>query len=335
MKQTCVKTDRETPVKLSVIIPCYNEEATLSRCVDRVLEIRDASLSMEVIIVDDASQDNSLNIARDLAESHKEIIVEKHRSNKGNGAALRTGFKHATGDFVAVQDADLEYDPMELKTMLVPLRNNRADVVIGSRFLASSAHRVLYFWHSIGNRFLTLVSNLFTDLNLTDMECCYKVFRREIIQGIDLKENRFGFEPEVVAKVAQMRVRIYEIGITYSGRTYEDGKKIGARDGFRALYCILKYNAHNAPLPMQFLIFLFIGGVAAIFNLILFLSLYDTGIQASISAPIAFIVAAIVNYVLCVLILFKHQVSSNTMVNSRGRSPLNRLLGGRGNGAAR
>ncbi|WP_319523971.1 bifunctional glycosyltransferase family 2/GtrA family protein [uncultured Desulfosarcina sp.] len=308
MIQTCVKIDQGTPAKLSVIIPCYNEEATLRRCIKRVLEIQDALLSLEIIIVDDASRDNSLSIARDLAEPHKEIVVERHRVNRGKGAALRTGFKKATGDFVAVQDADLEYDPMELKTLLTPLLDNRADVVIGSRFLASGAHRVLYFWHSVGNRFLTLMSNMFTDLNLTDMESCYKVFRREIIQSIDLKENRFGFEPEVVAKVAQMRFRIYEIGISYSGRTYEEGKKIGARDGFRALYCILKYNAHKAPLPMQFLIYLFIGGVAAISNLFLFLSLYKTGIQASISAPIAFMVAAVVNYALCVLILFKHQV---------------------------
>ncbi|BBO91328.1 bifunctional glycosyltransferase family 2/GtrA family protein [Desulfosarcina ovata] len=297
------------PVKLSVIIPCYNEEATLRLCVDRVLEVKDDNLKIEIIIVDDASSDNSLLIARELAQRHeKEILVLKHKINKGKGAALKTGFQNATGDFVAIQDADLEYDPMDLKMLLLPLRDNRADVVIGSRFLSSGAHRVLYFWHSIGNRFLTLMSNMFTDLNLTDMESCYKVFKREIIQRIDLKENRFGFEPEVVAKVAQMRVRIFEIGISYSGRTYEEGKKIGVKDGFRALYCILKYNAHKAPLPMQFLIYLAIGGVAAMFNLFLFLSLYHAGIKVSLCAPVAFISAAIINYVLCIFILFKHQV---------------------------
>lgn len=304
---TQMKTAQETPVKLSIIIPCYDEEATLSLCVDRVLEIKDDTLWIEIIIVDDASRDNSLAIAKDLEKRHQEIIVLKHATNKGKGAALRTGFRQATGDFVAVQDADLEYNPMELKGLLVPLRNNQAEVVIGSRFLSSGAHRVLYFWHSIGNRFLTLLSNMFTDLNLTDMESCYKVFRRDIIQQVDLKENRFGFEPEIVAKVSQLRVRIFEIGISYSGRTYEEGKKIGVKDGIRALYCVLKYNAHKAPLPMQFLIYVFIGGVAALFNLVLFLAMFNAGIDASMAAPSAFASAAIVNYLLCVLILFKHQ----------------------------
>ncbi|WP_319410097.1 bifunctional glycosyltransferase family 2/GtrA family protein [uncultured Desulfosarcina sp.] len=302
-----MKISIETPAKLSVIVPCYDEEDTLSLCVDRVLEIVDDFLSIEIIIVDDASRDNSLTIANDLEKRHKQIVVLKHDTNKGKGAALRTGFQKATGDFVAVQDADLEYNPMELKKLLIPLRSNQADVVIGSRFLSSGAHRVLYFWHSIGNRFLTLLSNMFTDLNLTDMESCYKVFRRDIIQKVDLRENRFGFEPEIIAKVSQMRVRIFEIGISYSGRTYEEGKKIGVKDGIRALYCILKYNAHKAPLPMQFLIYLFIGSVAALFNLFLFLAILNAGVPTSISAPVAFASAAIVNYLLCVLILFKHQ----------------------------
>jgi dolichol-phosphate mannosyltransferase len=302
-----MKSVQSTSVTLSVIVPCYDEEATLSPCVDRILEIKNDRLSLEIIIVDDDSSDNSFTIAKQLEARHKEITVLKHDANKGKGAALRTGFQKATGDFVAVQDADLEYNPMELRDLLVPLVNNQADVVIGSRFLSSGAHRVLYFWHAVGNRFLTLLSNMFTDLNLTDMESCYKVFKREIIQRVELKENRFGFEPEIVAKVAQMRVRIFEIGISYSGRTYEEGKKIGVKDGIRALYCIIKYNAHKAPLPMQFLIYLFIGGSAALINLVLFLSMFKAGIAATISAPIAFFVAAIANYVLCVLILFKHQ----------------------------
>ncbi|WP_319405996.1 bifunctional glycosyltransferase family 2/GtrA family protein [uncultured Desulfosarcina sp.] len=302
-----MKAAKTPPIKLSIVVPCYDEEATLSRCVDRVLELQDDHLSIEIIIVDDASRDNSLGIARDLEKRFKEIVVFQHDKNMGKGAALRTGFKAATGDFVAIQDADLEYNPMELKNLLIPLKENQADVVIGSRFLSSGAHRVLYFWHSLGNRFLTLLSNMFTDLNLTDMESCYKVFRREIIQQVDLKENRFGFEPEIVAKVSQMRVRVFEIGISYSGRTYEEGKKIGVKDGIRALYCIMKYNAHKSPLPMQFLIYLLIGGTAALFNLIIFLGMYNTGIDASISAPVAFVAAAAINYLLCIFILFKHQ----------------------------
>ncbi|WP_155315496.1 bifunctional glycosyltransferase family 2/GtrA family protein [Desulfosarcina alkanivorans] len=302
-----MKNAPKTPATLSVIIPCFDEGETLSRCVNRVLEIEDETLSTEIIIVDDHSRDNSLAVARKLEKRHNGITVLKHDRNRGKGAALRTGFERATGDFVAIQDADLEYNPMELKKLLVPLIGNQADVVIGSRFLSSGAHRVLYYWHSIGNRFLTMLSNMFTDLNLTDMESCYKVFKREIIQRVDLKENRFGFEPEIVAKVAQMRVRIFEIGISYSGRTYEEGKKIGVRDGFRALYCILKYNAHKAPVPMQFLLYIFIGGFAALFNLALFLAMFHAGINATVSAPVAFSAAAIVNYILCVLILFKHQ----------------------------
>ncbi|PIE67009.1 MAG: glycosyl transferase [Deltaproteobacteria bacterium] len=306
-----MKQEQQLPVKLSIVIPCYDEEGTLVKCVDRVMAIQDDDLSIEIIIVDDASKDNSLKIAKALEKKHQEIIVCRHDVNQGKGAALRTGFKHATGDFVAIQDADLEYNPYEFKTLIQPLRTNRADVVIGSRFLSYGAHRVLYFWHSLGNRFLTLMSNMFTDLNLTDMESCYKIFKREVIQGIELKENRFGFEPEIVAKVAQQRLRIYELGISYSGRTYEEGKKIGVKDGFRALYCILKYNAHKAPLPMQFMIYLFIGGAAALFNLLSFLGLYHAGIEASISAPVAFIAAAVLNYVLCILILFKHQAKWN------------------------
>ena len=294
-------------IVLSVVIPCFDEAATLAKCVDRVIAIKDNELDLEIIIVDDASKDESLSIARSIEKQHPEVVVLTHTENRGKGAALKTGFKHATGDFVAVQDADLEYNPVELKQLIVPLANDQADVVIGSRFLPFGAHRVLYFWHSLGNRFLTLLSNMFTDLNLTDMESCYKIFKREIIQSIDLKENRFGFEPEIVAKVAQMRVRIFELGISYSGRTYEEGKKIGIKDGMRALYCILKYNAHKAPIPMQFMLYLMIGGTAALFNLFFFMLMYQAGIGTTISAPTAFIAAAILNYVLCVLLLFKHK----------------------------
>ncbi len=293
--------------KLSVVIPCYNEAHTLKRCVEGVLEIADANLELELIIVDDHSTDTSHAVAVELEQSHQEITVVRHEKNYGKGAALRTGFKMAGGDFAAVQDADLEYDPQELKRLIVPLIQGKADVVLGSRFLSAGTHRVLYFWHAVGNRFLTLLSNMFTDLNLTDMESCYKVFRTEVIQAIDIQENRFGFEPEIIAKIAQMRLRIYEMGISYYGRTYAEGKKIGARDGFRALYCILRYNAHRAPLPIQLLIYLNIGAAAALVNFLVFISLMGINVSTGLAAPIAFITAAIVNYMLCVLILFRHR----------------------------
>ena len=292
---------------LSVVIPCYNEEKTLESCVDKVMEIANDSLQLELIIINDASADNSLAIAHQLAEKYP-VKVLNHEVNQGKGAALRTGFKHATGDFVVVQDADLEYDPLEIPGLLKPLIDDKADVVLGSRFLSGGAHRVLYFWHSLGNKFLTMLSNMFTDLNLTDMETCYKVFKREVIQSIDIKENRFGFEPEIVAKVAQRRLRIFEMGISYFGRTYEEGKKIGWKDGFRALYCIFRYNAHKAPVPIQFLIYLFIGATAALVNLLIFLSIYRSGVAVEIAAPVAFVAAAIVNYLLSITILFRSKV---------------------------
>ena len=299
-------------LKLSVVIPCYNEERTLNKCVDKVLAISDDELSIEVIIVDDASTDRSLQIAKQLEKEHSEIVVMHHESNQGKGAALRSGFKQATGEFVAVQDADLEYNPLELKKLLVPLIEGDADVVLGSRFLSSGAHRVLYFWHSLGNKILTLLSNMFTDLNITDMEVCYKVFRREVIQSIEIKENRFGVEPEIVAKIAQMRLRIYEMGISYSGRTYEEGKKIGVRDGLRALYCIFHYNAHKAPVPMQLVIYFFIGIVAALTNFVIFLGFYNIGINVNIALLSAFFLAAFVNYLLCLSLLFRHKARWNS-----------------------
>ena len=301
-------------MKLSIVIPCYNEESTLYNCVTNVLRIADDNLSLEIIVVDDCSDDKSHLIALDLQKKHNEIITIRHDKNMGKGAALRTGFKHASGDFVAVQDADLEYDPQDLKSLLKFLVSGEADVVFGSRFRSSKAGRVLYFWHYLGNRFLTLLSNMFTDLNLTDMETCYKVFRRDVIQNIDLKEDRFGFEPEVVAKIAQMRLRIYEMGISYRGRTYEEGKKIGAKDGLRAFYCIFKYNAHRAPLPIQLLIYLFIGGAAAIVNLVSFLILLKLNNMVNVSAPLAFLLAATVNYILCISILFKHRAKWNSKI---------------------
>jgi glycosyltransferase involved in cell wall biosynthesis len=226
-------------MKLSIIIPCYNEKETIVKIVKR---IKDTDLAAsEIIVVDDASTDGT----RDVLEKDVNPLVDKiiyHGKNMGKGAALRTGFKEAGGDVVVVQDADLEYDPRFLPEMLKLIEDDIADVVFGSRFLGGTPHRVLYFWHYIGNKLLTLLSNMFTDINLSDMETCYKMFRSEIIKTIDIEENRFGFEPEITAKMARGNYRIYEIGISYYGRTYDEGKKIGWKDGFRAIYCILKYN---------------------------------------------------------------------------------------------
>ena len=294
--------------KLSIIIPCYNEEETLESCVDRVMQIQDPTLELELIIVNDASKDRSAEIAAQLQQKYNNITYLSHDVNQGKGAALRTGFQKATGDYVVVQDADLEYNPMEIKQLLQPLLDGKADVVYGSRFLSGRPHRVLYYWHSLGNKFLTWLSNMFTDLNLTDMETCYKVFKREVIQSVEIKENRFGFEPEITAKVAHMRCRIYEMGISYEGRTYEEGKKIGWRDGVRALYCIFKYNAHQAPLPIQMMIYLFIGGASALANLAFFLIMRSQGVDINYAAPIAFVLAAVVNYLLSTTILFRKNI---------------------------
>lgn len=230
--------------KLSVVIPCYNEEKTLENIVGRVLAADRCGLDIEIVIVDDGSKDQSTQVMRELAEKHPEIAIYFHEVNQGKGAALRTGFQKASGDIVMVQDADLEYSPNDYPKLLKPIIDGRADVVFGSRFKGGDETRVLYFWHSMGNKLLTLASNMFTDLNLTDMETCYKVFRREVIKGVEIVENRFGFEPEITAKVARQRPRsrIYEVGISYSGRTYEEGKKIGWKDGVRAFYCIVRYN---------------------------------------------------------------------------------------------
>lgn len=225
---------------LSVVMPAYNEEATIAEVVETVLA---QPMVTELIVVDDCSRDRTAEIVTALAERHGERVrFIRHPENRGKGAALRTAIAEATAEAVIIQDADLEYDPVEYRRLLRPIANGKADAVYGSRFLGSNGHRVLYFWHALGNRFITLCSNMFTNLNLTDIETCYKVFRRELIQSIPLREERFGIEPEITAKLARARARIYEVPISYHGRTYEEGKKIGWRDGFRALWCILKYN---------------------------------------------------------------------------------------------
>jgi glycosyltransferase involved in cell wall biosynthesis len=226
-------------MKLSVVIPCYNERETILKIVEAV---RNSPYdNKEIIIIDDCSTDGTKDLLRtEIAPLVAKILY--HDVNQGKGAALRTGIKAATGDIVIIQDADLEYDPNEYALLVEPIIQDKADVVFGSRFMGGRPHRVLYFWHSVGNGLLTLLSNMFTNLNITDMETCYKVFRREIIQGIEIEENRFGFEPEITAKLAKTGCRIYEVGISYYGRTYCEGKKIGWKDGIRALYCIVKYN---------------------------------------------------------------------------------------------
>lgn len=236
---------------LSIIMPVYNEARTLSDILERIRQVSLlGGLEKEIVIVNDCSTDSSADIIQQFIDDHPSLTIRYvvHAINRGKGAALRTGIREATGDLIIIQDADLEYDPEEYNALLRPVLQGRADVVYGSRFMGGHAHRVLFFWHSIGNKFLTFLCNLFSDLNLTDMETCYKLFRADLLKSIPLRENRFGFEPEVTIKVARIpRIRIYEVGISYYGRTYEEGKKINYQDGLRAIYCIIKYGIGYRP----------------------------------------------------------------------------------------
>jgi glycosyltransferase involved in cell wall biosynthesis len=232
----------KTAMKLTVIIPVFNEKKTIETVLQRVEAVQ-LHMDREIVLVDDCSTDGTREVIRRLKEERGEkLLCLFHERNQGKGAAIRSGFEKATGDILLIQDADMEYDPAEYPKLLAPILTGKADVVYGSRFVGSQPHRVLLFWHSVGNRLLTLLSNMLTNLNLTDMETCYKVFKKEVVAGLSLRENRFGFEPEITAKIAKLNCRIYEVGISYSGRTYAEGKKINWKDGFWAIWCILKYN---------------------------------------------------------------------------------------------
>lgn len=301
--------------KLSLIIPIYNEEKTLEKIVSKVLKLenddyfKNNDLSLEIILVDDFSYDSSYEIAKKLSETHENIKYYQNEKNLGKGASIKNGFLQATGDFIGIQDADDEYNPFDYIKLLKPLIEDKADVVYGSRYLKRNSRRVLYFWHTYMNKFLTFLTNMYTNLDITDMETCYKLFRKDVVEKIapKLKENRFGFEPEITIYVAQEKYRLYECAISYNPRTYEEGKKIKPKDGLRAIYCILHYGAHNAPVPMQFLLYFFIGGFSAVVNILAFMLLINFISDLRISVGISFILSALINYLLCILLLFKHK----------------------------
>ena len=300
---------------LSLVIPVYNEERTLRNIVSEVIEkIKSDEINLELVLVDDCSSDNSLKIAKEIASEFPFVKVFHHEKNQGKGAALKTGFMNATGDYIGIQDADLEYDPKDYLKLLKPLLEDKADVVYGSRYLKRDTRRILYFWHTFMNKGLTLLTNMYTNLDITDMETCYKLFKREVIQEIapNLKENRFGFEPEVTIYVSKGKYRLYECAISYNPRTFEEGKKIGAKDGLRALYCIFHYGGHVAPVPMQILLYLFIGGVSAIANILFFMIFNHYKMDLVYSVWFAFIISAMINYFLCIAILFRHKARWTT-----------------------
>ena len=295
--------------KLSLIIPCYNETATLARIIEKALSLK-RKLDLEIIIVDDCSTDNSYHIAQSLQKKYPKIIrVFKNKVNQGKGASLRIGFSKATGDFIGVQDADMEYNPTDYITLVDILKTKDTDVVFGSRYLRPNNHRALYFWHTLMNKFLTFCSNMFTNFDITDMETCYKLFRKSALQKIlpELQENRFGFEPEITMLLAKKRMKVWECAIEYNPRSYDEGKKIGWKDGFRALYCIIKYGAPDAPLPMQFLLYLFIGAISALCNILAFVILYMFPIDLSHNIILSFLISAWCNYWLCLRLLFTDQ----------------------------
>lgn len=294
---------------LTLIIPCYNEAATIKECVLRCLALQERGIDLEILIVDDASRDDSAQIVTGLQKEHPCISLYRHEKNMGKGAALRTGFLKASKEYVGIQDADMEYNPLDYINLIQPLAQGKADVVYGSRYLKVSPRRVLGFWHSFMNRSLTAFSNLFTNLDITDMETCYKLFRRDVIQKIapNLKENRFGFEPEITCLIAQNGCRLYELAIDYEPRTYTEGKKIGWKDGVAAIYCILHYGAPFAPAPMQFIIYFFIGAFCAVANIALFAIFLACKMPITAAIIVAFILAALLNYILCLMLLFRHK----------------------------